>query len=139
MEGKVRFLKVTWDSSVFHGEPNPRYRVFKKISDVFSSGEIFVFGEIHPFSICRPQFGVHMEGNNVYHIPGNQHGQVSNFAFADGHAESHRWANSKFNDPKLPENDGRWHNGHTSPHPTATPAEIRTDVQWLREHTTDLR
>lgn len=129
---------VAWEGPSRHGEPNSRYRVFKKTSDVTRPSEIFVFGEIHPFSICRPQFGVHMTGNSIYHVPGNYHGQVSNFAFSDGHAEAHRWASSKFNDPKLPEGDGFWHN-HNASMPRTPIQEIARDLEWLKTHTSELR
>lgn len=129
---------MAWEGAIYHSEPSTKYRVFKKTTHVTQPSQFFVFGEIHPFSICRPQFGVHMDGNNVYHVPGNFHGKPSNFAFADGHAESHNWSNSKFNDPKLPESDAFWHS-HESPLPRATPAEIQTDLTWLKTHTTELR
>ena len=129
---------VGWTGPAYHNEPNPKYRMFKKTSDVTKSSDFFLFGEIHPFSICRPQFGVHMEGNNVYHVPGNYHGKPSNFAFTDGHAEAHRWINPKFNDPGMPEADGFWHN-HEAPLPRVTAAQIQADLNWLRLHTTEVR
>ncbi|MCI0533736.1 MAG: DUF1559 domain-containing protein [Verrucomicrobiales bacterium] len=129
---------VGWTGPAYHTEPNTRYRMFKKTTDVTRSSDFFLFGEIHPFSICRPQFGVHMEGNNIYHVPGNYHGAPSNFSFTDGHAESHRWKNSKFNNPGMPEADGFWHS-HESPLPRVTAAQILSDVTWLRQHTTELR
>lgn len=129
-----------WEGPTRHGEPNTRFRVFKKTSDVTKPGDYFLFGEIHPFSICRPQFGVHMDVNNntIYHLPGNYHGQMSTFSFADGHAEAHRWKTGKFNDPKLPESDGFWHN-HNATLPRASLAEILPDLTWLKSHTTELR
>lgn len=129
---------VGWTGPAYHNEPNPRYRMFKKTTDVTRSSDFFLFGEIHPFSICRPQFGVHMEGNNLYHVPGNYHGKPSNFSFTDGHAEAHRWNNARFNDPGMPEADGFWHS-HETPLPRVTPAQIQADVNWLRLHTTELR
>lgn len=127
-----------WQGAVYHREPNSKYRLFKKTSEVSQPSAFFVFGEIHPFSICRPQFGVHMDNNNIYHVPGNFHGKPSNFSFADGHAESHKWANSKFNDPKLPESDGFWHN-HDTPLPRTLASEILPDLNWLKTHTTELK
>ena len=127
-----------WDGPVYHSEPNPRYRSFKKTTHVTQPGTFFVFGEIHPFSICRPQFGVHMDNNNVYHVPGNYHGKSSQFAFADGHAEPRNWVNSKFNNPNLTESDGFWHN-HNTVLPRTSTAEIQVDLTWLKNHTTELR
>jgi len=126
---------VAWTGATYHSEPNSTYRVFPRTTSVTRPADVFVFGEIHPYSICRPQFGVHMDGGNVYHIPGNQHRKSSVFAFADGHVESHKWLNSKFNNPVMAENDSRWH-AHEAPHPTATLAEIQNDLNWLRAHTT---
>jgi hypothetical protein len=98
---------VAWRGGTYHGEPSSTYRGFPRTTSVTRPSDIFVFGELHPYSICRPQFGVHMDGGNVYHIPGNQHRKTSVFAMADGHAESHKWVNSKFNNPAMAENDGR--------------------------------
>jgi len=126
---------VAWAVAPYHNEPSGGYRVFLKTSDVTHSVDVFIFGEIHPYSICRPQFGVHMDANQMYHFPGNQHGKVTDFTFADGHAETHKWLNGKFNNPGMAESDGGWHS-HTSPHPTATLAEIQADLNWLRLHTT---
>jgi len=128
---------VGWPQPIVthHNEPNASYRVFRKTTDVSRSSDIFVFGEIHPYSICRPQFGMHMDGNQMYHYPGNQHGKVSAFSFADGHAETHKWLSGKFNNPGMAESDGGWHS-HESAHPTASVTEIQADLSWLRLHTT---
>jgi len=126
---------VGWDGATYHNAPLTSFKVFRKTTSMTRSADTFVFGEIHPFAICRPQFGVHMTGANAYHIPGNQHGKVSVFAFADGHAAIHKWMSAKFNNPGLPESDLAWHR-HEQPHPTATAAEIQADVDWLRAFTT---
>jgi prepilin-type N-terminal cleavage/methylation domain-containing protein/prepilin-type processing-associated H-X9-DG protein len=127
-----------WEGPIHASEPNPKFKVFKKTTHVTQPSAFFTFGEIHAYSICRPQFGVHMEGNNIYHVPGNYHGKVSNFAFADGHAESHKWNSGKFNNPGLVESDGFWHN-HQAPLPRASAAELAADLTWLKTHTTELR
>jgi prepilin-type N-terminal cleavage/methylation domain-containing protein/prepilin-type processing-associated H-X9-DG protein len=130
---------MAWQGPTRHSEPNAtKYFVFKKTSDVTKPSQFFVFGEVHPFSICRPQFGVHMDNNTIYHLPGNFHGKQSNFAFSDGHAEAHNWVNGKFNNPKLAESDGFWHN-HNAALPGATAAEIQSDINWLKTHTTESR
>jgi prepilin-type processing-associated H-X9-DG protein len=129
---------VGWVGPVYHNEPNPKYRVFMKTTDVTQPAMFFVFGEINSSSICRPQFGVHMDNNQFYHVPGNYHGKLSNFAFADSHAESHKWVSSKFNDPQLPDTDGFWHN-HETTLPGVSLSEIAADLTWLKAHTTELR
>src|ERR1043165_6952847 len=75
---------VAWQGAPWHNEPGEGYPVFKKTASAGRSADVFVFGEIHPYSICRPQFGVHMDAAQMYHYPGNQHGKVSVFSFADG-------------------------------------------------------
>ena len=47
-----------WTGLAYHTEPNAKYLMFKKTTDVTQASQFFLFGEIHPFSICRPQFGV---------------------------------------------------------------------------------
>jgi type II secretory pathway pseudopilin PulG len=126
---------VAWAVAPYHNEPSGGYQVFKKTASVGRSADVFVFGEIHPYSICRPQFGVHMDAAQMYHFPGNQHGKVSVFSFADGHDETHKWLSGKFNNPGMAEIDTRWHD-HTAAHPTASLTEIQTDLTWLRLHTT---
>ncbi|MEW6157704.1 MAG: prepilin-type N-terminal cleavage/methylation domain-containing protein [Verrucomicrobiota bacterium] len=131
-----------WREGIYHDEPNPRYRVFLKTTDVTKPAQFFVFGEIHPFSICRPQFGVHMEGNTIYHFPGNQHGQRSNFAFADSHVEGRKWVFGRFNSPgKNPETDESfWHGSHSQTIPgSAGNAQFLIDLNWLKTHTTELK
>ena len=49
---------VGWNAAAYHNEPSTGWRVFLKATTVTRSSDIFVFGELHPFSICRPQFGV---------------------------------------------------------------------------------
>lgn len=108
------------------------YRNFRKTSDLLSAADIFVHGEIHPKAICRPFFGVNMatSSGGAYHVPGNYHGRNSNFSFADGHAESHRWVSGTFNNPT---SNADHHNAHGSGFPgTAS----RPDLTWLNEHTT---
>jgi prepilin-type N-terminal cleavage/methylation domain-containing protein/prepilin-type processing-associated H-X9-DG protein len=109
------------------------YEVPRKASQVGQPSEIFVFGEIHPLSICRPFFGVLMTGNSgVYHVPGNFHGRVSNFSFADGHAEMHKWIDWRMSNPAF---TGDFHSAHSGvPTTTSIP-----DNQWLRDHTTRKR
>lgn len=109
------------------------YQVPKKSSTVSLPSDIFVFAEIHPQSICRPFFGVQMSGTaGVYHVPGNYHGRVSNFSFADGHAEVHRWVDSRFNNPGY---KGDYHQVHGGVPLTTS----KVDTAWLRDHTTRLK
>ncbi|MEN9676319.1 MAG: hypothetical protein RIS76_2215 [Verrucomicrobiota bacterium] len=122
---------VAWTGDTYNGQGDSRvWLVPKKSSEFVSPSDIFVFGEIHPQSVCRPFFGVNMTGNSgVYHVPGNYHGRNSSFSFADGHAEVHKWVDGRFNNPPY---KGDYHSVHSGVPNT----NGRQDTQWLREHTT---
>jgi len=122
---------VGWNAPRWNNMPDStRYRVFLRTTDNRQPSLIFIFGEIHPESLCRPMFGINMDSQAIYHFPGNYHGQISNFAFTDGHAEAHRWRDGQFNNPSpAPSN---WHS-HTGNN--AKPTSL-SDLTWLKEHTT---
>lgn len=122
---------VAWTGATYNGQGDSRlWSVPKKSGEVTAPSDIFVFGEIHPQSVCRPFFGVNMTGNSgLYHVPGNYHGRISNFAFADGHSEGHKWVDGRFNNPAYKQD---YHAVHTGVPGT----NGRLDTQWLREHTT---
>ena len=106
------------------------YRIFRKTTDCRRPSVIFILGEIHPNSLCRPMFGINMDSQAIYHFPGNYHGQISDFAFLDGHTEARRWRDSQFNTPTpAPAN---WHS-HTGN--KAKPSSL-SDLNWLKEHST---
>ena len=127
---------VNWADDAAYGTgslgDDRAYRNFRKTSDVISSGDVFLHGEIHPRGVCRPFFGVNMStsAGGAYHVPGNYHGRNSNFSFADGHAESHRWVSGTFNNPTS-------NVDHHSVHGSGFPGTAsRPDLNWLSEHTT---
>ena len=126
---------VGWQEAVYSNIPlKDRYEVFLKTSQPNAASQYFIFGEIHPLSICRPMFGVNMDSYAIYHYPGNYHGRISNFSFLDGHAETHRWSDPSFNDPNpAPSN---WHD-HTGGNQVK--ASGRNDLAWLKAHTTARR
>ncbi len=122
---------VAWTGQLWNAMPDEkRYRVFRKTTDSGPVSMIFIFGEIHPDSLCRPMFGMNMDSQAIYHYPGNYHGQVSNFGFLDSHAETHRWRDTQFNDPQPP--PANWHS-HTGN--LAKPSSA-TDLAWLKAHAT---
>ncbi|MEN9734856.1 MAG: hypothetical protein RLZ45_2851 [Verrucomicrobiota bacterium] len=125
---------VAWTGDPYNGQGDGRtWTVPKRTGEVINPSGTFVFGEIHPESICRPFFGVNMTGTSgTYHVPGNYHGLVSNFAMADGHSEGHRWQDSKFIKPPF---KGDFHSVHSGVPGTTN----RTDNAWLRERTTTKR
>jgi prepilin-type N-terminal cleavage/methylation domain-containing protein/prepilin-type processing-associated H-X9-DG protein len=120
---------VGWEGGPWHGMPDAqRYRIQRNTGDAKNASLVFMFGEIHPKSICRPMFGMNMDAQTIYHYPGNYHGRRSNFSFVDGHAETHRWTDNQFNNPS-PE-PTNWHDH------TGNPARSSSlsDLAWLKEH-----
>ena len=125
---------VGWVGDPWSGMPDAkRYRIMRKTPDAKNSSTVFIFGEINPNSICRPMFGINMDTQTIYHYPGNYHGLRSNFSFVDGHAETHRWKDSRFNNPSPPPSN--WHD-HTG---NSAGASGLTDLAWLKEHATSRR
>jgi prepilin-type N-terminal cleavage/methylation domain-containing protein len=124
-----------WNDVIYHNEPSASFRVFLRSSDPPQPSEMFTFGEIHPFSICQPPFGVHPGSARSFHVPGNMHGQSTAFTFSDGHSSMHKWVSAKFNNVNKPEADNFWHNSdHDSVLPGVTPAEVKSDFEWLGTH-----
>ena len=122
---------VGWNSTPWHDMPDEmKYAVFRRTSQGQTASLCFLYGEIHPDSLCRPMFGMNMDTQTIYHYPGNYHGQVSNFAFLDSHTEARRWRDAHFNDPLPAPAD--WHN-HTGN--TVKPSGF-IDLAWLKQHTT---
>jgi len=122
---------VAWNKTPYNNMPDEkRYLVFRKTSAAEGGSQIFMFGEIHPDSICRPMFGINMDSQNIYHVPGNYHDRVSNFGYLDGHAQARRWKDERFNNPRpAPPN---WHD-HLG---INVPASGRDDHAWLKSVTT---
>src|ERR1035437_1841610 len=120
---------VGWVGDPWHAMPDAqRYRIQLKTTDARNASLIFIFGEIHPKSICRPMFGMNMDAQTIYHYPGNYHGQRSNFTFVDGHAATHRWRDSQYNNPFPDPPNSHDHTGNA-----ARPSS-QSDLVWLKEH-----
>jgi prepilin-type N-terminal cleavage/methylation domain-containing protein/prepilin-type processing-associated H-X9-DG protein len=118
---------VGWSTPAYSGMPDEvRYQVVRKTSAPVPGSRLFMFAEIHPESICRPMFGINMDSMNIYHVPGNYHGLISNFSFQDGHAEVRRWIDPAFVNPKIAA--GAWHNHNANLVPTSG----REDLAWLK-------
>ncbi|MCP5515938.1 MAG: prepilin-type N-terminal cleavage/methylation domain-containing protein [Verrucomicrobiales bacterium] len=119
---------VGWRGATYRNNPAPGYKVFLKTSDMggMSPTELFVFMEIHSESICRPFFGIIMDRPAFYHVPAAYHKPSSTVAFADGHAEVHKWADPRTYEPARTLD---WH-GHNY-----TVANS-PDVAWLQNHAT---
>jgi prepilin-type processing-associated H-X9-DG protein len=117
---------VGWTGAPYRDLPTSGYRTYLKTAEITDPGTsmLFVFQEIHPQSICRPFFGVTMDPNSFYHVPGNFHDKSTTLSFADGHVERHTWVDSRtFNPPKTTD----WH-----AHDYLTPGN--PDLAWLNQH-----
>lgn len=111
--------------------PNqPAYRVYMKFSQIDSPAERFVFTDVNPANICTPGFGVDMSQYNWIHFPSYFHRQRGALTFADGHAEVHRWLDSRTM-PSLPSNGS--YIGHSNP------AYNSPDLAWICARTTSRR
>jgi type II secretory pathway pseudopilin PulG len=136
--------------ATYHGEPNSSSQVFGKTGDAERPAELFMFGEVHPFSICHPMFGTHPRwdatgnptGQNLtFHVPANFHRGATMFSMMDGRGELRRWRNPRFNDPRdakgrpSSEWESFWHT-HETPLPGVRAAEVETDFKWLTARAT---
>jgi len=109
------------------------YKVFKKGTEVATlrPGEIFLFIDVHPDSICWPFFGMHMGVGNltrVFNYPASYHNRSGVISFADGHAEARRWKDGRTVAPRSID----WHQ-HNDPSPN------NPDIAWLQDRATSLK
>jgi prepilin-type N-terminal cleavage/methylation domain-containing protein len=122
---------VGWDGPVFKSTPIlAQYVVFKKMANInqMSPAGLLVFQEVNPDSICRPCFGVYMDGGRAtrfLHIPASHHNQSGVSSFGDGHVEAHRWLDARTTRP-----------GTIDYHSHDTASQGNRDITWLQERTT---
>jgi prepilin-type processing-associated H-X9-DG protein len=86
-----------------------------------------VFIDVNPASICTPAFGVDMSLGGFIHVPSSFHRGLGVLAFADGHAEPHKWVDPRTRVGLPP---GRQYIPH------GTPAGNQ-DLAWIAAHTTE--
>jgi len=105
------------------------YKIFRKQSDINNPNPsmTWVFIDEHPDSINDALFRVGMQAtDNIWHdIPANNHCKSGALAFADGHAEVHKWTDPGISDLAVT---------HSKPSLTAS----GPDLQWLKDRTTAL-
>jgi len=76
------------------GGGDARYRVFKKFSDFgsrLSASDCFVYLDENPASINDGWFVFNADGTGPHDRPAINHGNLSSFSYADGHAQLHKW------------------------------------------------
>lgn len=76
------------------GGGDSRYKIFKKNSDFghgLSASDCFVYLDENPASINDGWFDYYADGTGMDDRPAINHGNLSSFSFADGHAQLHKW------------------------------------------------
>ena len=105
------------------------YRIFNKESDIKIPAPVdaWVFIDESADSINDGLLRVNMDPNNTTwnDWPANYHGSSGALAFADGHADTHKWT-----DPAIANYKIRYNK------PTLPATMPYTDLQWLQQHTT---
>jgi prepilin-type processing-associated H-X9-DG protein len=108
------------------------YKVFRKLSEMTRPGPsmTFVFLEEREDSINDGFFIVQMNGypdmsqTVMVDYPASYHGAAADFAFADGHAEIHKWT------------DGRTYPPLTTTLKLNVPQPNNKDIYWMQDHST---
>ena len=105
------------------------YRVYLKSAELAldSPANRFVFMDVNPGNICTPAFGVDMAVQTIIHYPSTLHGGLGVVAFADNHAESHKWLDPR-TARKLP--------GPTQYIAHSDPVANNKDFRWIADRTT---
>jgi len=124
---------VGWEGPQYRTLPSSnRWIVFKKAGQIVSPSpsDLLLFEEVHPDSICRPFFGMYMDGAALrfYHFPASYHDFTGVNSFGDGHVEAHRWRDARTIKPKV----ANFHD-----HDFASAGN--QDLVWLRDHTTSAK
>jgi prepilin-type N-terminal cleavage/methylation domain-containing protein len=111
---------------------SPRYRAFRKSTDMSSPSDTFQTQDLSPQSLCTPAFIVLMPGNandQFFHLPAIHHNNGGVVGFADSHAEAHRWMDARtFRKATL---------GQRIDHNLTVPNS--RDLKWIQERTTVLK
>jgi prepilin-type N-terminal cleavage/methylation domain-containing protein/prepilin-type processing-associated H-X9-DG protein len=111
--------------------PSGSYTKFGKVSNIkgISPTDLFIFMEERAESIDDGSFETQMGNTTVANWPTDYHSGAAAVAFADGHAEAHKWMTSQFLQPQQTSVTAKW--GSQS----MTPLQM-TDLQWLQMHAT---
>jgi prepilin-type N-terminal cleavage/methylation domain-containing protein/prepilin-type processing-associated H-X9-DG protein len=105
---------------------NPNYVQFFRITDIPRPSDIFVFVEEHPDSINDGYFLNVYYKNQWIDLPASYHGGAASFAFADGHAQLHRWASASTRQPLQAD---------AVEFPVLLSATDTADLNWVMERT----
>ncbi len=112
-----------------------RFVLFEKSSSFGSArpSDLFSFVDVAPGNVCHSAFVTHMTSmfwDCIYHLPSVEHENSAVIAFADGHAEVHKWR-----DPRtITEARNQWAPNHFTVWTPNNP-----DLDWLRAHASILQ
>ena len=115
-----------------NGRLSSRHKTFMKTSDISTPANIFAFQDVTTQNLCTPAFIVYMpdvQADTFFHIPMTHHDNTGALAFADGHAEPHRWR-----DPRTYRDAAA---GVKIGHDVYSPKNA--DLAWIQERTTVLK
>ena len=115
--------ELTADGS---NDNNPNYVQFFRITDIPRPSDIFVFVEEHPDSNNDGYFLNVYYKNQWVDLPASHHVGAASFAFADGHAQLHRWASASTRQPQQAD---------AIEFPLVLNANDMTDLNWVMERT----
>ncbi|MBI2948518.1 MAG: type II secretion system protein [Verrucomicrobia bacterium] len=119
--------------------PPPGYRQFHKLSELQSTipGQVIVFTDVNPESICWPFFGIEAKAS-FFMLPGSYHNRRGIMAWSDGHVETKRWTDDRTTgaiiDDKVESASGAayWHM-----HEHASPGNA--DLRWIKAQVSVVR
>ncbi len=103
---------------------NPNYVQFFSLSSIPKPAQIFVFLDEHPDSINDGYFVNRAYSGEWSDLPGSYHNGGANFAFADGHSETHRWRQASSKPASKPD---------AAALPISLPKAEREDFYWVLE------
>ena len=119
----------------------PLGTIYHKFSEIQGKGgvtSIFVFLDMRKDSVNNGNFGTCMDGYpgnsskyQFWDLPGMAHSRGCSFSYADGHAEGHKWTDSRTTKPYYTP-------ANTQPPTSWTifTSSGNQDIGWLQDHAT---
>ena len=107
---------------------NSGYRTYAKTTDITAPGssDAMVFLDERSDSLDDGYFAIDMDTAQLVNFPAGYHNGASGITFADGHAEVHKWRDSR----TLPPLQTTFHKF------VDVSAPLSKDLIWLRQHAT---
>jgi len=104
----------------------PEYQRYKRLTDFRRPAHIWIIIDESEDSVNDAFFGVNMNSTAITDRPATYHGRAGGLSFADGHSETHRWADAWAGLP-VPRAQLYMPNSLNAPR----------DMSWLKERTTE--